>query len=72
MSDRHIFSMHIGAKLLGIDVSTLFVENCAEIELAPSQNLDVGEVRMPKLIDRNRFTFELIGCLDVDGGRAGS
>ena len=62
---------HVGAELPRDDVAAVIVQDRAEIEPTPAQYLDVGEVGLPKLIDRSRFVFELTGCFDDDEGRAG-
>ena len=67
----HVLSPHVGAQLPSDDVAAVIVQNRAEIEPAPAQYLDVGEVGLPKLIDRSRFVFELVGCFDDDEGRTG-
>ena len=53
----HIFCPHVGAKLPGDDVAAVIVEDRAEIEPAPSQYFDVGEVSLPKLVDGRRFVL---------------
>jgi len=53
------------------DVATVIVEDCAEIEPPPSDDLQIGEVGMPELVDCGGFVFELIGRLDDDKGWAG-
>ena len=67
----HVFSPHVRAELPRDDVTAVVVQDRAEIEPAPTQYLDVGEVGLPKLIDRSCFIFELTGCLYDDEGRAG-
>ena len=67
----YVLGPHVGAQLPRDDITAVIVQNRAEIEPAPSQYLDVGEVGLPKLIDRSRFVFELIGCFDDDECRAG-
>ena len=62
---------HVRAKLPGHDVAAVIIKDCAEIEPAPAENLDVGKVGLPKLIDGCRFVFELVGGLEHDEGRAG-
>ena len=68
---RHVLSPHVGAELPRDDVAAVIVENRAEIEPTPAQYLDVGEVGLPKLIDRRGLVFELTGGLDHDEGWAG-
>lgn len=61
---RHVFSPHIGAQFPSDDVAAVIVQDRAEIEPAPADDLEVGEVSLPKLIDRRGFVFELAGRLD--------
>jgi len=65
------FVLRCLACLPGDDVATVVVEHHTDIEPTPAQYLDVGKVGLPKLIDRSRFVFELIRCLDYDERRAG-
>ncbi len=67
----HILCPHVRAKLPGHDVAAEIIKDCAEIKLAPAQNLNVGKVRLPKLIDGCCFVFELVCGLEHDEGRAG-
>ena len=53
------------------DVAAVIVEDCAEIEPSPSEDLDVSEVRLPQLVDCRRLVLELIGRLQDDERRAG-
>ena len=59
----NVFSPHVGAKLPGHDVAAVIIKDCAEIEPAPTEDFDVCEVGLPKLIDGCRFVFELVGGL---------
>ena len=68
---RYIFCLYVGAKLPGDDVATVVIENRAEIEPAPAEHLDVGEVGLPKLVDGRRLVLELISCFQNDEGWAG-
>jgi len=68
---RDVFGPHICAKLPSNDIAAVIIQDCAEIEPPPAQNLEVSEIRLPKLVDRCGFVFELAGCLDHDEGRAG-
>ena len=68
---RHVFSPHVGAELPRDDVAAVVIENRAEIEPAPTENLDIGEVSLPKLVDGRRLVLELIGSLQDDEGGAG-
>jgi hypothetical protein len=67
----HIFSPHMRTELPRDDVAAVIVQYCAEIEPAPANHLQIGEVRLPKLIDGCGFVLELTGGLDDDEGRAG-
>ena len=66
---RYILRPHVGTKLPRNDVTAVVVENRAEIEPAPAENLDVRKICLPKLVDPSRLVLELIGCLDDDEGR---
>ena len=68
----HVFNPHIGAEFLRDDVIALIVSDRNEIELAPSQNLEIGEVSLPKLVDRRGFVFELTGGFHDDEGWTGN
>jgi len=65
---RHVFSPHVGAELPRDDVTAVIVENSAEIEPAPAENLDIGEVCLPELVNGRCLIFELTGRLDDDEG----
>ncbi len=67
----HIFSPHGRAELPGDNVAAVIVEDRAEIEPAPSQYLELGEVGLPKLVDGRCFVLELIGRLQDNERRAG-
>jgi hypothetical protein len=49
----------------------MVVEDCREIEPAPADDLEVGEVGLPQLVRRGGLVPELLGGLDHDEGRAG-
>jgi len=49
----------------------VIVQDRAEIKPPPTQNLEVGEVSLPKLIDRRGFVCELLSGLDHYEGGAG-
>ena len=53
----------------GDDVAAVVVQDRAEVEPAPTQNLQVREVSLPKLVDAGRLVLELIGRLDDDACR---
>ena len=67
----NILRPHVGAELPRDDISAVIVQNCAEIEPTPTDNLQVSEVRLPKLIDGRGLIFELIGGLNYDEVWAG-
>ncbi len=48
------------------------VQDCAVIEPAPIDDLEIGEVGLPKLVDGRCLVLELIGCFQNDEGRAGN
>jgi hypothetical protein len=58
------FGLHRGAELPGDDVAAVVVEDRAEIEPAPADHLEIGEVGLPKLVRARGLVPELIGCLD--------
>ena len=62
---------HGGAELPGDDVAGEVVEHGREIEPAPPDHLQVGEVGLPELVRRSGLGVELVGRLDHDEGRAG-
>ena len=43
----HILSPHVSAELPRDDVSAVIVQDCAEIEPASTDNLEIGEVGLP-------------------------
>ena len=67
----NIFSSHVRAELPGDDVTAVVVQNCAEIEPAPTDYLQVSEVCLPKLVNGRGLILELVGGLDHDESRAG-
>ena len=62
---------HRGAELPGNDVAREVIEDGGEVEPAPADHLQIGEVGLPELVGRRGLGVELIGCLDDDKGRAG-
>ena len=66
-----ILSPHVRAKLPRDDVAAVIIEDCAEIVQAPLDDLEVGEVGLPKLIDGRRLVFELVGRLNHNEGGTG-
>jgi len=59
------------AELPGDDVAAVIIEDCTEIEPAPTKDFDVGEVSLPQLVDPSRFVFELVRRLEHDECWAG-
>ncbi len=68
---RHILHAHGRAQLPGDDVAAIIVQDRAEIEPPPADHLEIGEVGLPKLVDRRCFVLELIGGFQHDESRAG-
>jgi len=62
---------HCGAQLPGNNVSREVVQNGAQVEPAPTNDLDVGEVRLPHLVDGCGLIPEFIRRLDDHERRAG-
>jgi hypothetical protein len=62
-----IASLHVGAELPGDDVAAVVVEDRGEVEPAPADDLQVGEIGLPKLVPGG----ELIGGLYHHEGRTG-
>ena len=62
---------HGRAQLPGDDVAREVVEDGRQIEPAPADDLEVGEVGLPELVRRRGLVLELVGRLDDDEGRAG-
>ena len=66
-----ILGLHRWAQLPGDDVAREVVENGRQVEPAPTDDLQIGEVGLPKLIGRRGLVLELVGRLHHDEGRAG-
>ena len=67
----HILSPHVCAKLPSDDVAAVIIQNSAEIIPSPADDLEVGEVGLPHLVDCRRFVFELLRRFDhhiIGGG----
>ena len=60
----HVLCPHVGPEFPRDDVAAVVVEDRAEIEPPPADDLQIGEVGLPKLIDRGGFVFELVRSLD--------
>jgi hypothetical protein len=69
---RDVTRLHRGAQFPSDDVSREVVEDRAEIEPAPADYLQIGEVRLPQLVWRSGFVTELISGLDDNERRAGN
>jgi len=67
----HVLCPHVGAELPRNDVAAVIIKDRAEIEPAPANDFEIGEVRLPQLIDGCGLVFELAGGLDDNEGRAG-
>ena len=67
----HVLCPHVSAEFPRDDVAAVIVQDRAEIEPSPADDLQIGEVFLPKLIDRGGFVFELVRSLDYDKGWAG-
>ena len=60
----HVLGTHVCAEFPGDDIATVIVQNCAEVIPAPADNLEVGEVGLPHLVDSRGFVSKLFSCLD--------
>ena len=60
----HILGTHICAELPCDDVAAVIIQYRAEVIPAPTDDLEVGEVGLPHLVDRGGLVRELIGGLD--------
>ena len=60
----HIGRPHVCAKLPGHDVAAVIVQDRAEIIPTPADDLEVGEVCLPHLVDGLGFVVELISGFD--------
>ena len=67
----HVLCPHVGAELPRDEVAAVIVQDRAEIKPPPANDLEIGEVRLPQLIDGRGFVFELTGSLDDDKRWAG-
>ena len=47
-------------------VTDVFMQDRTEIEPAPSDDLEIGEIRLPDLVYLSGLRLELIGRLDHD------
>ena len=62
---------HGRTQLPGDDETREVIEDGGEIEPSPTDDLEVGEVRLPELVRRCCLVFELVCRLDDDEGWAG-
>ena len=58
-----ILGLHRGAELSGDDVTAVIVEDRAEIEPAPSDDIEIGEVRLLELVWACDLVPELVPSL---------
>ena len=66
----NILGLHRGAELPSDDVAAVVVEDRGQIEPAPADNLEIGEVRLPQLVRSGCLVAELIGRADHHMGRS--
>ena len=66
-----ILGLHGGAQLPGDDVAGEVVEHGRQIEPAPADHLQIGEVGLPQLVGRRVLVLERVSRLNHDEGRAG-
>ncbi len=55
----------------GDDIAAVIVQDRAEIEPAPPQNLEIGKVGLPQLVDGRCLVLELVRSFQHDERRAG-
>ena len=65
----HVLSAHVRAEFPRDDVAAVVIQDRAEIIPTPADDLEVGEVRLPQLINPSRLIFELTGGFDHDEAR---
>src|SRR6185369_15103885 len=66
-----VLGLHTGAQLPSHDIGREIVQNGRQVEPAPPDHLEVGEIGLPQLVGCCRLVLEGIGGLDHDEGRAG-
>src|SRR4029077_19829773 len=66
---RDVPDFHRCTELPGDDVARKVVQYRAEVKPAPADDLEIGEVGLPKLVWRRRLVLELIGGLDDNVSR---
>ena len=69
---RNIAGLHGRAQLPGDDIARVVIKDRRQIHPAPADDLQIGEVGLPKLIDGACFVSKLISGLDNDERRAGN
>ena len=67
----HVARFHRRAELPGDDVTAVIVQDRREIEPAPANHLQIGEVGLPELVWPCGLVPELVGCRQNHIGRAG-
>ena len=67
----HVVGPHGRTELPGDDVARVVVQDRRQIEPAPADDLEVGEVGLPQLVRRRGLVLEGIRRLDDNKGRAG-
>ncbi len=66
-----ITSSHRRTQLPGDNISREVVQNGGEVIPAPANDLDVGKVCLPHLVDGGGLVAELMGSLEDNEGRTG-
>ena len=62
----YVLGPHVGAKLPGDDVAAVVIQDRVQIIPAPANDLEVGEVGLPHLVDGCVFVVELLRRFDGD------
>ena len=60
----HVLSAHVRAEFPRDDVAAVVIQDRAEIIPTPADDLEVGKVGLPHLVDCRGFVLELIGRFD--------
>ncbi len=60
----HILGAHVCAKLPSDDVAAVIIQNSADIIPAPPEDLELGKVGLPHLVDGRGLDRERVGSLD--------
>src|ERR1700737_308898 len=68
---RDVPDFHRRAELPGDEVTREVVQYRGEVKPGPADDLEIGEVGLPKLVRRRRLVLELIGGLHDDVGGTG-